>query len=202
MKMIKSMLLGVALLATTSSLFAQTLVISDFTSGGAASAGVAPWVGFDNGFGMTGAGIVTNKGAGTSHQFIDDVNGSTLDFSSYDGLSLTVDITALTETFNPSLVLEFYDADFVTVIQSFTWDLSDNLAAGFVTLTGQLSGDYSAISFINVTTNLNLAAGESFSAQFTNLSLTTIPEPSTYALLALGAGALFVLRRKQLAKQA
>lgn len=176
---------------------AQTLVISNFT-GWAATPAVSPWVGFNNGWATSGNGTLTTQGGAGSFQFIDDTNFTALDFSAYDTLNLTVDITALDETSpnNSSLFIRTFDEN-AALIQTFQFDLSSNLAGGNVTLSGSLLGDYTGVAYIEFSTDLSVPDGDSFSASFSSFYLTAIPEPSTYALLALGAGAIGIMVRRR-----
>jgi len=99
-------------------------------------------------------------------------------------------------------------ANWQTVNVAYTFTNNGTNITGY-TADFTTSGGANSPTFSVTKTGLNIASIDSLRFQFRgaaagdvyldNVSITAIPEPSTYALLALGLGALFFLRRRRAA---
>lgn len=110
-------------------------------------------------------------------------------------------------TVDPGFQFTGQEANWLTVNVAYTFTNNGTNITGY---TGNFttSGGASNPTFSVTNTGLNIASIDSLRLQFRgaagdvyidNVSITAIPEPSTYALLALGLGAVCFLRRRRAA---
>jgi hypothetical protein len=76
-------------------------------------------------------------------------------------------------------------------VKVIAWDVSKGATYDASTIRGSQTFDIAALGGTGVPASLPVAM-----SNFTGFSLQTIPEPSTYALAALGLGGLLLFRRK------
>lgn len=144
---------------------------------------------------LSGTGAGSGSGLGL---------GGAQDYSSFDTLNFTARLGGSDTSTIIQLVLEESDGD------QFEYEFASSglNTSTFTTLTANLatpdtiggSGDGSLdltqITQLNIWSNFD-GAGVNYNFDVDQVSLTAVPEPSTYALLALGLAALTYARKRQ-----
>lgn len=113
----------------------------------------------------------------------------------------TVALTASADSGNQgtSLLIYFYDGSLNTEMASFTLsNFGTTLSTQFATLTASVGFDPTNVVAWQVAGGGAQGSTSPMRVSLQNLAVTTVPEPSTYALLALGTGlAGWIARRKK-----
>lgn len=152
----------------------------------------------DDGSGWTYTGATSSlSGSEASGAYLlNPLAPLSLDLSGANGLSLTAKVT--TDPFsNFTITLE--DGTGKVAIADFDWtgfvgaNPTYTVVASFSTLTSGFN--FADVDYWTIDSG---SSGNAIAASFTNLS--AIPEPSSFALLALGAGALGFMVRRRMAK--
>ena len=195
MKLKQTLAIAVAILTATFA-HAQIVVINDFSDWTASN----PNGGFENGTWASqvtqDTGFITVGGSAdnTGSVYLDLIGTVPKDLTSYSGLNLT----ARVDSGNAG-------GSFTIVVT----DSGGNNAASATFLTSSFSSSFSTVtSSWTVLDALKLADANGFfiygsgttdlfKFSFDTLSVGAIPEPSTYALLMLGAGAIGVMVRRR-----
>jgi hypothetical protein len=150
---------------------------------------LAPWSGTQNSATVSVAGVSNQSGG------IFSTLGTPVNITGQTArLQLIGSLTGTTTT--DSFQISLYDAEFDEINYNFSWSA---FAGGTQTVTVNLNAPNAAFSGTVSSWGLNLfgSPGDTVSFTFDNLAATTaVPEPSTYALLALGVVGLAVYRRR------
>jgi hypothetical protein len=176
--------------------FASAITIG---SGVVLSPGNSPGtLSFANGLTLAGGGSLNfqvqlaNGTAGSGYDLV-NVTGGLLNITASSGLPFTIDLQSLNGTGNPGLVSDF------NASSPYSWTI--------FSAAGGVSG-FSPTSFVIDTSGFsnNPAITGFFVTQSGNdilLDFSPVPEPSTYALFALGLSVLgFAMRRRRVARNA
>jgi hypothetical protein len=135
------------------------------------------------------------------------VVGTSLDLTAHVSLEVTAREGAGNATGNFSVVF-YNNDDFDTgpgALRVYTFAASDFAGVSFSTESvGLGSFNYedinfnpSAVTFWSIEADPSLVTAQDFRFDFDNIQLTPVPEPTTWALLALGAGAFWANRARR-----
>jgi hypothetical protein len=173
----------------------QSHAQTDLLSLGSATFSIDP--GSTAGYTQTVSGVSYTSFAG-SDTFYNDVAFTPTNWSTFSDFGLKISLLSGTPDSIPFSVI-FYDASFA-VIDTYTGDTStvngSNIAVPLTLTPGTGSGDYSVVNYFQFTWD----AGATYNAQISSVMYNVpVPEPSTYALLALSGVALggYAMRRRR-----
>ncbi len=185
-----------ALLSLTSLVaFHQVHAQTDLLSLGSATFSIDS--GSTPGYTQTVSGVSYTSFAG-SDTFYNDAVFTPTNWSAFTDFGLKISLLSGTPDSIPFSVI-FFDAGF-NIIDTYTGDTStvsgSNVAVPLTLTPGTGSADYSVVNYLQFTWD----AGATYNAQISSVMYNVpVPEPSTYALLALSGFALggYAVRRRR-----
>jgi len=149
------------------------------------------------GYTQTASGVSYTSFAG-GDTFYNDVAFTPTNWSTFSDFGLKLSLLSGSQDSIPFSVI-FYDAGF-GIIDTYTGDTStvngSNVAVPLTLTPGTGSGDYSVVNFLQFTWD----AGATYNTEIKAVMYgVPVPEPSTYALLALSGLALggYAMRRRR-----
>jgi len=149
---------------------------------------------FGNGSGATptqNSGSVSFVGGDAANGFWGYLG--TYDFTGFNALELTA--TAGTgASDSATYAIEFREGS--TTIACASW-LATELTGSAVSKSLNITGNLANVDRIFFIGDGDIINGNQFNIEYDNLTATAIPEPSTFALLAMGAAGLAFVRRKR-----
>lgn len=161
-----------------------------------------------SGSGSTTGAVTIGNGAGASDSFIASGNGSTGTFTTTGSLSLLSDATYQFELRSNTLAADRIVANGVSLNSSSVFSFTDLGSSAIALNTIFLAIDNTS-GFAIVGTFSGLAEGATFTSGLNryqasyvggvggnDFTLTVVPEPSTFVLLAVGLGIVLILRRR------
>jgi hypothetical protein len=134
---------------------------------------------------------ITYSSIGLGNTLGGEFSSGPFDWSAYSDFAIQMSFSGANP--NVSFTVEFFNADF-TVANVYQGDTSDILAGGYVPFS-LMSGSPAVLPNIG---GIQLTWDGSASGTITTTTVAAVPEPSTYALLALAVVGLggYVFRRR------